>query len=107
VLLVPPGLIMVARELLGSEYKPYTANNEINPTKVDGLSLMVNHYLTDADSWFVLADKKDHDLNFFTRTDLEFEYGSDFDSGDDKVKAFQRFSVGYGDWRGCYGGLGV
>lgn len=107
ILLVPAGIMMVARELLGSEFKPYTANNEINPVKQDGLSLMVNHYLTDTDAWFVLADKSDHDLNFITRTDLEFGYGDDFDTGDMKVKAFQRFSVGYGDWRGVYGAQGV
>lgn len=106
-LLIPPQLIMVARELLGSEYKPYTATNEINPTREDRLSLKVNHYLTDDDSSFVLADKSDHDLNFIVRTDLEFEYGDDFDTGDMKAKAFQRFSVGYGDWRGTYGMVGV
>jgi hypothetical protein len=53
-----------------------------------------------------VADKGDHDLNFFERTPLEFEYSDDFDTGDMKVKAFQRFSVGYGSWRGTYGGLG-
>lgn len=106
-LLVPPDIIMVARELVGSEFKPYTTNNEINPIKQDGLELMVNHYLTDTDAWFVLADKSDHDLNFFTRTDLEFDYADDFDTGDMKCKAFQRFSVGYGDWRGTYGSQGA
>ena len=106
-LLVNPQLIMVARELLGSEYKPYVASNEINPTREDGLTLKINHYLTDADAWFVGAGKGDHDLNFITRTDLEYQTGDDFDSGDSKQKAFQRFSVGYGDWRGWYGSTGA
>lgn len=106
-LLVPPDLIMVARVLLGSEFSPYTANNDINPSKADRLSLEINHYLTDADSWFMLADKSDHNLQFLTRTDMAFDYSDDFDTGDMKMKGFQRFSVGYGDWRGVYGGLGV
>lgn len=106
-LLVTPTDVMVARELLGSEYKPYTQNNEINPTRVDKLSLEVNHYLTDADSWFVLADKSDHTLQMIVRTDLEFEYGDDFDTGDTKVKAFQRFYTGWTDWRGVYCGQGA
>lgn len=106
-LLVPPDLIMLARELLGSEYKPYTANNEVNPTRADKLSLQVNHYITDSDSWFVLAAKGDHNLNFFVRNDLSFEYADDFDTGDMKVKGYQRFSVGYGDWRGVWGSPGA
>lgn len=106
-LLVPPELIMVARELLGSEYRPYEANNTVNPTRADKLSMQDWNYLTDTDAWFVVAGKSDHDLNFITRTDLEYQYDDDFDTGDMKNKAFQRFSVGYGDWRGTYGSPGV
>lgn len=106
-LIVPPELIMVARELLGSEYRPYEANNTINPTRADRLSMQDWNYLTDTDAWFVAAAKGDHDLNFIVRTDLEYEYSDDFDTGDMKNKAFQRFSVGHGDWRGVYGSPGV
>jgi hypothetical protein len=98
---------MVATEITGSEFKPGTANNDINTLKKFPLEPVINHYLTDTDSYFVLAGKGDHDLNFFTRTDLEFNYDDDFDTGDMKVKAFQRFSVGYGDWRGTWGSPGV
>jgi len=106
-LIVPPDLKMTARELLGSQFKPYTANNEINALIEEGLDYMVCHYLTDPDSWFLLAGKGDHDLNFFTRQPVRFQNGDDFDTGDAKFKAFQRFSVGAGEWRGIWGSVGA
>lgn len=106
-LIINPGDRMIAEELLNSEYRPYTATNEINAVRKFGISYMVSHYLTDADSWFLLADKGDHDLNFFERQAVRFQNGDDFDTGDAKFKAFQRFSVGYGDWRGVYGSTGA
>lgn len=106
-LIVPPDIKMTARELLGSEFKPYTANNEINALIEEGLDYMVSHYLTDLDSWFLLAGKGDHDLNFFTRQPVRFQNGDDFDTGDAKFKAFQRFSVGAGEWRGIWGSQGA
>lgn len=102
---VPPDSIMLARTILGSQFGPYTANQQINPLQADKLGMEVLHFLTDTDSWFVSSDK--HDVNFFTRTDLEYEYGDDFDTGDTKVKCFQRFGVGRGDWRGWYGSPGA
>ena len=49
-LLIPVDLWNVAEELLGSEYKPYTANNEVNAIVKKDLSYTVNHYLTDTDA---------------------------------------------------------
>lgn len=107
-LIVPPGLKQIAREILGSEFRPYTTNNEINALiQNDSLADMVVNYLTDADSWFLLADKDEHDLNFFEREAVRFQNGDDFDTGDAKFKAFQRFSVGVGEWRGTFGSLGA
>lgn len=106
-LIVPPDLKMTARELLGSEFKPYTSNNEINALMKEGLDFMVSHYLTDNDAWFLVAGKGEHDLNFFTRMSVRFQNDDDFDTGDAKFKAFQRFSVGHGEWRGTYGTTGA
>lgn len=106
-LIVPPDMIMVARELLGSEFKPYESSNTINPIMKDGLDFMVSHYLTDPDAWFLIAGKDEHDLNFFTRQAVRYQNGDDFDTGDAKFKAFQRFSVGAGEWRGLYGSTGA
>lgn len=102
-----PDNIMTARELLGSQYRPYTGNNEVNAIMKEGLEAFTSHYLTDADAWFLLAGKDDHDLKFFTRRSMAFQNGDDFDTGDAKFKAFQRFSVGVGEWRGVYGTTGA
>jgi phage major head subunit gpT-like protein len=106
-LVVGPQLKMTAREILGSEFRPYTSNNEINALREEGLDYMVGHYIVDPDSWFLLAGKGDHDLNFFERQAVRFQNGDDFDSGDAKFKAFQRFSTGAGEWRGAYGSQGA
>ncbi len=106
-LVVGPQLKMTAREILGSEFRPYTSNNEINALREEGLDYMVGHYIVDPDSWFLLAGKGDHDLNFFERQAVRFQNGDDFDSGDAKFKAFQRFSTGAGEWRGVYGSQGA
>jgi phage major head subunit gpT-like protein len=106
-LVVPPGSKMIAREILGSEFRPYTSNNEINALREEGLDYMVGHYIVDPDSWFLLAKKGDHDLNFFERAATRFQNGDDFDTGDAKFKGFQRFSVGAGEWRGAYGSQGA
>ena len=107
VVLVHPEFKQVARELLNSEFRPYTANNEINAIMQEGLTWFMSQYLTDTDAWFLLADKADHDLNFFERAAVRFQNGDDFDTGDAKFKAFQRFSVGAGEWRGVYGSTGA
>ena len=106
-LLGGPQLKMTMREILGSEFRPYTSNNEINALREEGLDYMVGHYIVDPDSWFLLAGKGDHDLNFFERQAVRFQNGDDFDTGDAKFKAFQRFSVGAGEWRGIYGSQGA
>jgi phage major head subunit gpT-like protein len=106
-LIVGAQLKMVAREILGSEFRPYTSNNEINALREEGLDYMICHYIVDPDSWFLVAKKGDHDLNFMERSATRFQNGDDFDTGDAKFKAFQRFSVGAGEWRGLYGSQGA
>lgn len=104
-LVVPPDLQWVAAELLGSEYKPGTADNEVNAIKGKGLKYTVNHYLTNTNAWFLLADE--HKLRRFTRVPLQFYKGNDFDTDDAKFKARMRYSVGATDWRGITGNAGT
>lgn len=106
-LVVPPELKWTARELLGSQQKPYTADNELNAFLDDGLSYFVWHYLTDDDAWFLLAPKDEHELNLFWRKKLDTDADTDFDTGDLKFKATMRFSVKWSDWRGAYGSPGA
>lgn len=98
-------LEFVAEELLGSPMRPDTANHAINPLNRRGMSWVVNDYLTDTDSWYVICDE--HDLSMFIRRAIRFQGGDDFDTGDVKTKATQRFIAGHGDWRGTFGSLGA
>ncbi len=102
-----PELTWEVDEVLNSTHKPYTADNEINALRRNRLSAMEWMYLTDEDAWFLLADKDDHDLNFFWRKKLTTDSDVDFDTDDLKFKASMRFSCGFLDWRGVYGTPGA
>jgi hypothetical protein len=103
-LLINPEDRFTAEEVLQSEYKPGTANNEINALKNKGLSFMVLHYLSDSDAWFLLGDQ--HDLNFVWDTRPRQAMTDDFDAEVIKRKVVQGFAVGHGEWRGTWGTSG-
>jgi len=104
-LIIDPSFEWAAKEILMSEYKPYTANNEINVLRSDGtMDYMLVRYLTDADSWFVLSNK--HDLNFFWRVKPETGEADDFLTGDALFKIYARYGKGFTEWRGVYGSSG-
>jgi hypothetical protein len=105
-LVVTPSQKWMARELLNSEYKPHTADNEINALADEELKYMVCHYLTDSDAWFLCSDKADHYLKFYWRQRIAMDNDDDFDTGDAKFKATMRFSVGFSGWRGIVGTSG-
>lgn len=102
--IVNPEDRFTAKEILQSEYKPGTANNEINALKDEGLSFMVSHYLTDADSWYVFTDQ--HDCNFIWEERLRAGMQESFDDEVIKRKVVQGFAVGHGEWRGVWGSSG-
>lgn len=104
-LLIHPNDMFTARELLQSEFKPGTANNEINALREEGLSFMVSHYLTDTDGWYLVGDQ--HDLNFFWDTRPRGGMEEDFDTEVIKRKVIEGFFVGHGEWRGCWGTAGI
>jgi len=106
-LVIPPETWPQAREVLGSQFKPYTADNEINVLASEGLTILVSHYMTDTDAWFLLADKSDHDLQFFWREKFVTDSADDFDTGDGKMKGYMRIAADFGDWRGVWGSPGV
>ena len=99
-LIVHPNDIFTARELLQSEFKPGTANNEINALREDGLSFMVSHYQTDTDQWTLIGDQ--HDLNFIWDVRPRGGMEEDFDSEVIKRKVVEGFGVGHGEWRGTW-----
>ena len=108
VLIVDPTFKWAAKEVLQSQYKPFVANNEINPLQgeIDDNGYLTWRYSTDADSWFLLAQKGRHDLKFWWRTRPETAEADDFMSGDALFKIFARYSKGFSEWRGVYGSSG-
>lgn len=105
-IIVSPEFQWIAKELIGSELKPYTGDNEINVFNDMGMSYMVSHYKSDTDSWFLLTDKSMHDIKFFWREKPSFENDDDFDTKDAKFTGYMRFSLGFTDWRGIDGSSG-
>lgn len=106
-LIVAPEGKWMARELLNSEYKPHTADNEINALADEELKYMVCHYFSDTDAWFLACDKADHYLKFYWREKPSFANDDDFDTGDGKFKGMEWFSVGFSGYRGIVGTPGA
>jgi hypothetical protein len=94
-LAVPVDLMFRAREILGSTNKPFVNDNELNVLRDVGLSSLVLHFLSSTTAWYLLADKKDHKLQYFERVLPKFEGADDFDTGDAKFKTYHRDSAGF------------
>lgn len=103
----PPNLHWVVREILQSEFKPFTANNEVNVLRNMGMRPFTYQYLTDSDAWFVLADQSNHDLNFFWRERPNMDDDYDKRTRTLAFMNFARFVAGVTDWRGIDGSSGA
>ena len=66
----------------------------------------INHYLTDSDAWFLTTDVP-NGLKHFVRTPVSSGMEGDFESGNVRYKARERYSFGFSDWRGIYGSPGA
>ena len=104
--LIPPPLKWIAREILGSSHKPYTADNEINSVLNEDLSYFVGHYLTSDTAWFLLPSKEDHTLKIKDRRALDEKFSDDFDTQSLKQIAFFRRGYGVTNWIGLWGSNG-
>ncbi len=97
----------VAREVLGSSGKPFTADNEINALIEEDLSWMVDHYFSSATMWFLMAPKGTHDLNFFIRDEPIFDSFDDPRTKNAVFTSYQRHTDSqFGAWRGIDGSTG-
>ena len=108
-LIVPKELVFEAERILKTPYRIGTADNDINALYAMGKfpgGIVVNHYLTDADAWFIRTNIKDG-MKHFQRKPLRFAIDNDFDTENAKFKAQERYSVGWTDARGLYGSPGV
>jgi len=97
-----------ARRILQTDGRYGTANNDLNALKDMGMipSVVVNHYLTDADAWFIRTDVPKGPQLFERRSD-EFDMDNEWESENAKFKATARYSVGWTDPRGIYGSAGA
>lgn len=108
-LLIPPALVFEAERVLKSTLQSNSAENNINAVRSMNLipeGAMVNHYFTDTDAWFIKTDIPGG-MTFMNRVAVELSNDNDFDTMNAKAKAYQRFSVGWTDWRGAYGTPGA
>jgi hypothetical protein len=108
-LIVPPSLMFVATRLLETELRVSTADNDINALKNNGSipeGYTVNHYLTDTNAWFLCTDVP-NGLKHFVRTPMSTGMDGDFDTGNVRYKARERYSFGVSDPLGIFGSPGA
>jgi hypothetical protein len=104
---VGPSNKYVAREILGSSGKPYTADNEINALIEEDLSWMIGHYFSTSTMWFLMAAKGVHDLNMMMRDEPIFDSFDDPRNKNAVFTSYQRHTDSqYGAWRGIDGSTG-
>jgi hypothetical protein len=107
-LIVPPALQFVATRLLETEQRVGTTDNDINALKNNGSipeGYTVNNFLTDTNAWFLTTDVP-NGLKHFVRQSLVTSSDSDFDTGNMRYKARERYSFGWSDPLGMYGSSG-
>ena len=108
-LIIPPNLMFEANRILESQGQSGTANNDNNALRNMGMlpgGVVINHYLTDTDAWFIKTNAPEG-LVRFNRRAVEFAKDNDFDTENAKMKGSIRFSYGIGDWRSIYGSAGA
>jgi hypothetical protein len=108
-LIVPPNLQFVATRLLETELRVGTNNNDINAIKNNGSipeGYTINHFLTDTNGWFLTTDVP-NGLKHFVRTPMSTGMDGDFDTGNVRYKARERYSFGVSDPLGIFGSQGA
>ena len=108
-LIVPPALQFVATRLLETSLRVGTADNDINALKNNGSipeGYAINHWLTDTNAWFLTTDVP-NGLKHFVRTPMSTSMDGDFDTGNTRYKARERYSFGVSDPLGVFGSPGA
>jgi hypothetical protein len=101
-LIVPRQVMFEAARVMNSTLQNDTANNAINAVKgiLPG-GYEVNHYLTDVDAWFIRTNAP-RGMIGYNRQAVEFDTDTDFDTKNARASAYERYSVGWTDWRGLF-----
>jgi hypothetical protein len=108
-LVIPRNLVFEATRILETEQRVGTADNDINALKNNGAisgGYTVNHWLTDPDAWFLMTDVP-NGLKHFVRAPLKTGMDTDFDTGNARYKARERYSFGWSDPLAIYGTTGA
>ena len=108
-LIIPPALQFVADRLMETPGRVGTSDNDINAIRNMGMvseGYVVNHYLTDTDAFFIKTDVP-NGLKHFVRTPVSTSMEGDFETGNVRYKARERYSFGWSDWRGTFGSPGA
>lgn len=108
-LIIAPDNMFVATRVLDSELRAGTADNDINALRTNGSipdGWRVNHFITSTDDWFLMTDVP-NGMKHFTRAALTTSMDGDFDTGNVRYKARERYSFGASDPLGIYGSSGA
>ena len=108
-LIVRPNLMFVATRLLETSLRVGTTDNDINALKNNGSipeGYTVNHWLTDTNAWFLKTDVP-NGLKHFVRVPLATSMDPDFDTGNSRYKARERYSFGCSDPLGMFASPGA
>ena len=108
-LVIPKEQQFTAERLMKTTLRTATADNDINAIKSMGMipeGYAVNHFLTDTDAWFLMTDAP-NGLKMFNRSPIKTAFEGDFDTGNVRYKARERYSFGWSDPRGIYGSAGA
>tara|TARA_R110001599_G_scaffold2923_3_gene16416 strand:+ start:156 stop:1064 length:909 start_codon:yes stop_codon:yes gene_type:complete len=108
-MIIPSALQFTAERLMESKGRTGTADNDINAIVSKGMipqGYVVNHYLTDDDAYFIKTDVP-NGLKMFNRSPIKTSMEGDFDTGNVRYKARERYSFGFSDPRGIFGSTGT
>ena len=108
-LIIPSELQFTAERILKSPARVGTADNDLNALSSKGMlpqGYVVNNYLTDTDAFFIKTDVP-NGMKMFNRAALKTAMEGDFDTGNVRYKARERYSFGFSDWRGMFGSPGA
>ena len=108
-LIIPSDLQFTAQRIMNSDNRVGTADNDINAIKSMGMipqGYVENNYITDTDAFFIITDVP-NGLKYFERSPIKTSMEGDFDTGNVRYKARERYSFGFSDFRGIFGSPGA
>ncbi len=108
-LIIPKELQFIAERLMATNLRTATADNDINALRSMGMlpqGASVNHFLTDTDAFFIKTDAP-NGFKLFNRSPIKTAMEGDFDTGNMRFKARERYSFGVSDWRCVFGTAGA